>query len=115
LVAFAAALGCRDAALRRDECGDWRITGDAGHVYAIPGGYRIIFLGSPRAWSFAKAAFDFATVTQDGDGEGVLRMERRPTPDEAIAIRDKLGIHKKRSVSEAELSRLRSLSFAKAA
>jgi hypothetical protein len=37
LLKLAEALGCRDNALRRDECGDWRIVGRLGHIYAIPG------------------------------------------------------------------------------
>ena len=31
-----AALNSSPTALRRDECGDWRINGSSGHVYAIP-------------------------------------------------------------------------------
>ena len=37
LLALRDALGCRDAALRRDECGDWAIFGKRGHIYAVPG------------------------------------------------------------------------------
>ena len=37
LLKLAKALGCRDNALRRDENGDWRISGSKGCVYAVPG------------------------------------------------------------------------------
>jgi hypothetical protein len=37
LLGFREALGCRDNAVRRDECGDWAIFGKRGHIYAIPG------------------------------------------------------------------------------
>ena len=37
LFALMPSLGCRDLALRRDECGDWRINGSHGHIYAVPG------------------------------------------------------------------------------
>jgi hypothetical protein len=37
LLALMPTLGCRDLALRRDECGDWRINGSHGQIYAVPG------------------------------------------------------------------------------
>jgi hypothetical protein len=126
LLTFAEALGCRDAALRRDECGDWRITGKHGWIYAVPGvllagsekteGFLLYysgpeFIGSARGWGFAKRAFEAfgCTVTQDGDDEGIAFLDRLPTPAEAEIIRDKLWIAKKREMSEAELERLRSI------
>jgi hypothetical protein len=79
LVKLVSAVGCRAAALRRDECGDWRIEGSSGHVYAVPGtldqpnrpGFMLyIMTGSPKAWTFAKRALAFAKVINDGDEEG---------------------------------------------
>jgi hypothetical protein len=32
LLEFASAIGSRSRALRRDECGDWRINGKRGHI-----------------------------------------------------------------------------------
>ena len=32
LLEFARAIGSRSRALRRDECGDWRINGKRGHI-----------------------------------------------------------------------------------
>jgi hypothetical protein len=125
LLQLVAALGCRDACLRKDECGDPRIVGKLGHIYAVPGtldrrttpGFLICFRGaaefeepaSSRAWTFAKQAMAFAEVTQDGDEEGVLFLDRLPSAGEAEIIRLKLGIAKKREMSEAELERLRSM------
>jgi hypothetical protein len=127
LLALRDALGCRDNALRRDECGDWRIVGKLGHVYAVPGsldrpkaeGFQIYFRGSgefeepPRgspAWSYVKKAMAFCEVTNDGDGEGMMFLDRLPTAAEAEIIRDKLGIAKKREVSAAERERLLAMS-----
>jgi hypothetical protein len=71
LVKLVSALGCREATLRRDECGDWRIEGSSGHVYAVPGtldppnrpGFMLyVMTGSPKAWTFAKRALAFAKV-----------------------------------------------------
>jgi hypothetical protein len=55
----------------------------------------------------ARAALKFAKVTQDGDGEGFLKIDRLPTEAEGHIIRDKLGIPKKRQSSEEEIARLR--------
>ena len=43
--AFARAHGSRGVALRRDECGDCRINGSRGHVYAAPEGFQIFVMG----------------------------------------------------------------------
>jgi hypothetical protein len=108
LLAFARAIGSRDAALRRDECGDWAINGRHGLVLAAPGpSFLIYFSGAARGWTAAKAAMSFATVTQDGDIDGCLLLERLPTESEGATIREKLGIPKKRTMSEQELTRLR--------
>jgi hypothetical protein len=121
LLKLVSALGCREAALRRDECGDWRIEGSNGHVNAVPGtlnqpnrpGFMLYFMtGSPKAWTFAKRALAFAKIVNDGDEEGAFVMLRLPSADEAGLIRRYWGIPKRREVSEAELDRLRSVGFA---
>jgi hypothetical protein len=80
LLKLTKALVSRDSTLRRDECGDWRIEGSSGHVYAVPGtldqpnrpGFMLyIMTSSPKAWTFAKRALAFAKVINDGDEEGV--------------------------------------------
>jgi hypothetical protein len=121
LLKFTKALVSRDSALRRDECGDWRIEGSSGHVYAVPGtldqpnrpGFMLyVMTTSPKAWTFAKRPLAFAKVINDGDEEGAFVMRRLPTADEAGLIRRYCGIPKRREVSEAERDRLRSIGFA---
>ena len=76
LLAFRDALGCRDNALRRDECSDWRINGKQGHVYAVPEGFQIMVMGwTTKGWNAAKKALSFAKVTQ----EGGLLLNRLPS------------------------------------
>ena len=66
LLTFAAALGSRPSALRRED-GDWRIKGRFGHVYAVPEGYQIYYRGadefeeptSSQGWTYAKRAMAF--------------------------------------------------------
>jgi hypothetical protein len=115
LLALVQALGCRDAALRRNDCGDWSIKGRFGCINAAPEGFQIYYRGadefiergSPHGWSWAKKLMSFARLTQDGDEEGILTLDRMPSPAEAEIIRDKLWLAKKREISDDELARLR--------
>jgi hypothetical protein len=108
LLKFAAALGCRDNAVRRDECGDWRIEGAQGHIYAVPGGFQIFVLGwSARGWNGAKQALGFAKLCNVGDDEGALLLDRLPTAEEAKAIRHWCGIAKKAEFSDEVMARKR--------
>ena len=108
LAAFAEALGSASTAFRRDECGDPRINGKRGHVYAVSRGFLISCVcDSRRAWTYAKRALSFARVTQDGGDEGSFVMDRPPTAEEAETIRRYLGITKTREISEEHLAKLR--------
>ncbi len=102
---FAKALGSADNAFRRDECGDWRINGSRGHVYAAPEGFQIFVKArSKLAWTWAKRSLAFAVVTQDGDDEGILLLDRLPTPDESTTVRDYTGIRKRQELSPENLA-----------
>jgi hypothetical protein len=108
LLEFAMALGSASSALRRDECGDPRINGKRGHVYAVPGGFHFYCVcASAKAWTYAKRALSFAKVTQDGDEEGMLFLDRLPTPAEAEITRHYLGIAKRPELSAAQIEALR--------
>jgi hypothetical protein len=117
LLAFAKALGCRDNALRRDECGDRRFNGTHGHIYAVPGsldrprtpGFQIFVMGwSANGWNRARKAIStFADVTNDGDDEGALFVDRLPTAEEAEVIRHWCGIAKRQTYTEEQLVGMR--------
>ena len=111
LLPFLAALQARDKALRRDENGDWRISGTTGHIYAVPEGFQIMVTGreSVRYWNNAKKALAFAKVTQDGEDEGGLILDRHPTPSEAESIRHYCGLAKKREMTEEARAHLASV------
>jgi hypothetical protein len=112
---FAAALDSRASALRRDECGDWAIRGTNGHIYAVPEGFQLMigcdfgYVGwtSARGWESAKKRLGFGNVTQDGDCEGSIILDRHPSKPEAAEIRDILGIPKRVELSEGQLANLR--------
>jgi len=120
------ALGCSDSALRRDDCGDPRIEGKQGHVYAVPGsteepkrpGFMICVLAetsdgrtferwTSQGWTYAKRALAFAKLTNDGDDEGSLFLDRMPSKAEAEVIRRYCGIRKRIDLSDESLTQLR--------
>lgn len=118
LLRLVEALGCQPTALRRDGCGDWMISGERGHIYAVPGsldrpkdeGFQIMIgdCGTVRQWSAVRAALKpFTELANDGDREGAMFMFRLPEPEEAEAIRRYVGLRKRREDSEETLSALR--------
>jgi hypothetical protein len=108
LLALAGACDTRASALRRDECGDWAIWGNNGHVYAVPEGFHLMIgcdfdnarWTSARGWESAKKRLGFGRVTQDGDEEGSIILDRLPSKAEAREIRYALGIPQARHLSE---------------
>jgi hypothetical protein len=89
------ALDASPRALRRDGCGDWMIRGKHGHILADSKGYLITVATdeSSRRWNSVKKRLSFCRITQDGDDEGCLHLDRLPTRAEADLIRD--AIHKR--------------------
>ena len=93
------ALNSAHNAVRLDECRLWTVRGSRGYVSTWGDGQTwLLAVGSrtPRHWTFAKqrlASFPgLAQITQDGDDEGVFRLMRLPTPEEAAEIRRAAGI-----------------------
>lgn len=105
---FLTAIDASPTALERPNCrgwiGDYQITGKFGHVLADHSGYLLCVATVPRRseftqrWKKAKRVLP-GTVTQDGDDEGFLRLDRLPTPAEAEAIRDVIGIRRRRHMT----------------
>ena len=109
-LALLSVLGASSRALRRDECGAWRISGDQGTIHTWGDGKTwVLYVAcrSARHWSATKVRLAFCQPTQDGDVEGCLRLHQLPTPDQAAAIRDALSIRRRREVSDATVERLR--------
>ena len=98
------ALDAAPLQLRRDECGWWIIGGRHGAIHTWGDGksWLAYVIGrSVRHWTMVKRRLAFMTVTQDGDDEGCLRLFRLPTPDEAVMIREVLGLRKQRHLSQS--------------
>lgn len=104
------ALGAWDRALRRDECGAWTIMGEQGTVHTWGDGKTwAVFVGcrAVRHWTATKARLAFCTVTQDGDEEGVLRLHRLASAEEAKVLRNVLGVRKRMEFDPEDLERRR--------
>jgi hypothetical protein len=110
------ALGASPVTLRREvvgrpakPCGDWAIIGKSGHVYADGSGFLLYIMTgeSKRRWHNVKKHLSFCRVTQDGDDEGCLHLDRLPTPTEARAIRAAIHLTKKRHLSPDALAQAR--------
>jgi hypothetical protein len=61
---------------------------------------------SARQWSADKKRLRFCQLTQDGDDEGCLTLDRLPTEAEGDIIRDVMGIGKARHLTEEQHARL---------
>lgn len=110
------ALDAAPSQLRRDECGSWIIAGRRGAIHTWGDGktwLAYVRCRSRQHWTFTKRRLAFMTVTQDGDDEGCLRLFRLPTPEEAVAIRDVMGLRKRVAYAVDTLERKRA-SMAKA-
>jgi hypothetical protein len=99
-------LDATHGALRRDSCGDWAIMGKRGLIYADGSGFLILVCtgDSIRRWTNIKARLAFCRVTQDGDDEGCLRLDRLLTTAGADLIRDALRIKRKRHHTPDQLA-----------
>jgi hypothetical protein len=106
---FLTAIDASPAALERPNCrgwiGDYQITGRHGHVLADQPGYLLYVTGTAQRWKKAKRILP-GTVTQDGDDEGILRLDRPPLTSEAEAIRYLIGIRRRRHMTSEALANL---------
>ena len=65
----------------------------------------VVVTGTVQRWKKTKRLLP-GKVSQDGDDEGTLRLDRLPTAAEAELIRDLIGIRKRRHVTAEALSNL---------
>jgi hypothetical protein len=118
LETFLVAINASSLALHRPNCrgwlGDYQITGKHGHVLPDGTGFLLYagWEGSPKRWTYAKKRLGFCRLTQNGDDEGCLHLDRLPTEPEAEIIRDVLGIRK--SPGSGAADHLRSSRFGSA-
>jgi hypothetical protein len=106
------ALGGWRRALRRDRCGAWIVVGTRGRIFTWGDGETWLLhyeTGSERADTYAFNRLLALPCCAKEPGWRV-RLTRLPTPDQAEDIRDVLGIRKRRTISDEERERLKSVS-----
>ena len=99
--------------MRLDECRTWTIMGKRGYVATWGDGARWFIYcapGSGRKWNNLRRDLSpLGKCTQDGDDEGIIRLDRLPTAEEATAIRKAVGLIKRPPINpevvKANLSR----------
>lgn len=90
-----------------DECGDWNIYGSKGKIFTDAKLWYVYFsCGSKRGWNNLKARLKFMEVSQDGDAEGILKLERMPTEKEAEKLRKDIGLRKRTILTEEQRAEL---------
>ena len=93
----------------RDECGDLCILGTKGKIYMDDNHwYLYVFKGR---WSLIKEKLSFMEVCQDGDTEGILKLNHYPTKEEAKTIRKVAGFRKFKEISESQRETLKKHGF----
>jgi len=108
LIALTESLSVSRGRLRRDLCGDWVIVGTRGHILTDGvNAFAYLPAGTARRWAKAKRVLSFMAVTQDGDDEGILRLDGMPTPEQAKIIRKVLGLRQRTELSEAGRAELK--------
>ena len=100
------ALDATPRALRRDASGNWHIGGKHGQIFADGKGYLIVVQTdeSSRRWTNVKRRLSFCRVTQDGDDEGCLHLDRLPTAAEAALILEAIHIRRCKHLSPEVLA-----------
>jgi hypothetical protein len=101
----------RKANLRRDPCGDWNVSGRRGHI-STDGTAFYFYLqpGTKRRWEKAKRDLGLI-VTQDGDDEGILRMDELSPAPLAETLRRLLGLRKSVRPSDKQRATLARFQF----
>jgi hypothetical protein len=92
--------------LARDECGDWSIFGSKGKFYGDGTHGPSWYVYIDHSWLRAKRGLSFMEVHQDGEAEGVLKLERLPTPEEACLIRKWAGLGTRKTLTPERRAKL---------
>lgn len=96
------ALDVSEGRIKLDECGDWNIFGKRGHICTDSTGWWYLFTScdTERKWNNTKKNLSFMEVSQDGDDEGILKLNRIPFRDEAQMVRKVIGLRPRTKLTE---------------
>ena len=86
------------------------LLGSRGHIYRDGSGWLLyVRCRSGMHWTWTKKRLAFCRLTQDGDDEGCLHLDRLPSAAEADEIRRVIGLHQTtppRGVSARHMPRI---------
>jgi len=104
------ALDVSENGLKLDERRNWNLAGRRG-IINTEGKYWYLYTSwiSKAKWTNTKKLLGFMEVHQDGDEEGILKLNRMPTPEEAQLVRKTCGLSKRPLLTEEERARRKSL------
>ena len=95
--------------LRLDSCRTWTIRGKRGYAATWGDGKRWFIYcspGSARKWgNIRRAISPLGSCTQNGDDEGIIRIDQLPNPEQAAVIRKAIGLAKRPAVDFEVLAR----------
>jgi hypothetical protein len=105
------ALSVSKTRLSRDQCGHWNVFGRRGHISTDGiGMYVYLSTSSRRRWEAAKRALELPVV-QDGDDEGIVRLDDLPSEALAETLRRLLGLRKSVRPSDKQRATLSRFQF----
>lgn len=97
--------------LKLDTCRDYNLVGRRGIISTEGDSWYLYTSWNTKAkWTVTKKRLNFMEVSQDGDEEGILKLSRMPTSEEAQLVRKICGFSKRPVLTEEERARRKSLS-----
>lgn len=113
LLRLVGALSISKVRLKRDECGHWAVVGRRGHI-STDGTSIYVYLPcqTKRKWEAAKSTLGLP-VSQDGDTEGVLRLDDLPSEPLAETLRRLLGLRRPIRPSDKQRANLARFAFSR--
>ena len=93
------ALDAAQSRMRLDACRAWTLRGKRGYLATWGDGHRWFIYCCPGTigkWNRMRQALSpLGRCTQDGDAEGIIRLDTLPTPEQAALIRKAIGLVKR--------------------
>lgn len=108
LIALSEALDISEGRIKLDECGDWNLVSPNGIINTDSECWYLFC--SPqvvRTWNLIKRKLSFMVVSQDGDDEGILKLDRMPSEEEAKIIRKIIGGRRRAHLSKEDRALLK--------
>lgn len=98
--------------MRLDVYGDWNVVGKKGKIFTDGQlWYLYVSPENSRVWNNIKKKLAFMDLSQDGEDEGILKLERMPSESEAKVVRKVLGMRISTILTEERRAKLLETSY----